>query len=102
MRGYPVARGALCRGDLRLRHLGGDLTTQSDCVLVAQHGREVEPLVRGDEVDRERASDRAAHPELKEIIAGVIAARRRFAFQMATFVTLHVDLPSRSQRTRAR
>src|ERR1051325_6719874 len=85
----PLARGALRRGDLLRGHLGRDLTAQPDRILVAAHGGEIEPLVRGDEVDREAISGRAVDAELEESAARIVAPRRHAAVQQAAKITLH-------------
>src|SRR5262249_52031877 len=94
VRDDPLARGALRRRDLRRGHLRGDLPAQPDGILVAAHGREVEPLVRSDEIDGDRSPGRAVDAELEKRAARVLA--RPGAFEDTAWITLHVDLPSRS------
>src|SRR5665647_3199947 len=51
VRRYPLAGETLGAGDLRLGHLTRNLEAIALGVVVAAHGREVEPLVRLDEID---------------------------------------------------
>ena len=52
MRLEPVARRALGTADLGIAHLFGDFTAQLRGILVAAHGRDVEPLVRLHQINR--------------------------------------------------
>ena len=51
MRGDPGAGLALRQGDLDLGHQLGDLAAQLDGFHAALQGGEVEPFMRGDEID---------------------------------------------------
>src|SRR5262249_24117581 len=92
VRGDPLACGALRRRDLRRGHFGGDLPAQPDGILVAAHRCELEPFVRGDEIDPNRSAARAGAAELEESAAGVLA--RPVPVPENAWITLHVDLPS--------
>src|SRR5262249_35184598 len=72
----PVARGALGGGNLALGKFRGNLDPQRVRLFVAVHGREVEPLVRRDEVGGARAG-RAHHAEVEKFPRGGGIARRR-------------------------
>jgi hypothetical protein len=51
VRSHPGARLAECGGDFALAHLLGDLATKRDRIQAALQGGEVEPFVRGDQID---------------------------------------------------
>jgi len=71
----PITRGPLCASDFRVTHLLCDLTAQLRGVLVAAHGRDIEPLVRLHEVDRHARASRIDHAETEAIVGA-----RRFDF----------------------
>src|SRR5271169_3380104 len=79
----PIARRALSGGNLALRHLFGDLSPQPYRFQVALYCRQIEPLVRGDEIDRHIAADRIHHAEFEEHVAGgrSLTERRRAALK---------------------
>src|SRR5947207_8501008 len=93
MSGEPIARGPLRRGDLRFRHFRGDLPAITDGFALAAHGCEVEPLVCGNEVGRDRTSDGIFDAELEQRVAGGVRLPERSAFYSREFITSHVDLP---------
>src|ERR1700741_2997308 len=68
MRAHPGAGLALSAGDLPVRHLLGDLATQCDRICAAFERRQVEPFVRGDEIDEARAAARPIEPALEQEI----------------------------------
>src|SRR6185295_11404770 len=72
----PVARCALRRSDVVVRHFSRDLTPQTRCVLVAARSSDVEPLVRADIVGRNLAARRIQNAELVEHV-GVGTVERR-------------------------
>src|SRR5690348_1036395 len=51
VRGHPGTRLALCRGDLDLRHLLGDLAAHGDRVSAPFQRCKIEPFVCSDEID---------------------------------------------------
>src|SRR5437764_14070610 len=89
----PGTRRALRLRDLNRRHLLGDLPAQANSLAVAAHSREIEPLVRGDEIDRNGASDRIHHAKLEEAVRadGRIAKRRTVNIEQ--FETSHMYSP---------
>jgi hypothetical protein len=88
----PVARGALGGGDFALRHFGGDLDAQHARLLVAVHGREVEPFVRRHQIGR-RAAGRAHHAALEELLVCGGGLGTRQASGVHALITGHVGLP---------
>jgi hypothetical protein len=83
------SRAARCAWpDLAIRHLAGDLAAHARGFAMALHGGEIEPLVRGNEIGRRRASRRAVDAELVERIRARIGGRKR-----AGFVTGSCRLP---------
>ena len=91
--GRTRGRGALGGGNLDIRHLVSDFAPQPDRVDVSLHRREIEPLVRSDEIDRRVAPDRIHHPEFEQHVAGdwPFAKRRRVAVE--NFITSHRAFP---------
>jgi len=65
MRLEPVPRRALRLPDLGIRHLGCDLAAKLSGLAMAFHGRDVEPLVCRDEIDRNLATARVHHAKLE-------------------------------------
>ncbi len=59
----PIARGALRPADLGIGHLLGDFAPQPRRVGVPAHGRDIEPLVRLDQIDRDARPGRIVHAE---------------------------------------
>jgi len=82
-----------CGGDLDIRHLIGDFAPQPDRIDIALHRREIEPLVRRNEIDRRVAPDRIHHSEFEQHVAGgrPLAERRRVRFE--NFKTSHSSFP---------
>ncbi len=68
VRRQPVARGALSRGNLRRRHIGGNLLAQPDRLAASLQRGNVEPLVGRHQISRHTGADRIADAEIiKEI-----------------------------------
>ena len=89
----PGARRALGGGDLDVGHLIGDLAPQPNRLAVAFHRREIEPLMRGNEIDRRIATDRVHHSELEQHIARGRAFAERRRITVENFITSHDKLP---------
>src|ERR1700751_5565014 len=89
----PIACRPLRGGDYALRHLVGDFAAQPDRFAVALHRRKVEPLVRGDQINRHVAADRVHHAELEQHVAcgRSLAERRRCAIE--NLKTCHRTIP---------
>src|SRR6185312_702984 len=66
VRDYPVARVALCRCDLDIRHLLGDLAAHDNGVSAALQRRKIEPFMRGNEIDDAGTAARPIKPALKQ------------------------------------
>ena len=66
MRLEPITRGALCAADLGITHLFSDLPAQLRGILVAAHGRDIEPLVRLHQVDSHTRARRKTMPRPKQ------------------------------------
>jgi hypothetical protein len=79
----PIARGALRGGNLGVRHLIRDLAPQSHRFAVAFNCREIEPLMRRDEIDRHIAPDRIHDAKFEEHVAcgRSLAERRHICIQ---------------------
>src|SRR5262245_34010763 len=89
----PIASGALRRRDLRLRHLGGDLTTIPHRLALTAHSGQVEPLMRGDEIGGHRPPGRVFDPQVEQDVARGIRLSERCAFDLGEFVASHCGLP---------
>jgi hypothetical protein len=89
----PIARGALRGDDFALRHLVGDFPPQPNGVAIALHGREIEPFVRGDEIDRHFAAKRVHHAKFEQHVAcgRSFTERRRRAVE--NLKTCHPKIP---------
>src|SRR5690349_17571426 len=85
----PPASRALRLRDLALRHLLGHLTPPADGVPVAAHRRQVEPLVRGDMIDRNTAADGIDHSQLKKGIPARHRMSERSAIDTEHLQTSH-------------
>ena len=59
----PIARRALGAADFGVGHLLGDFAAQPRRIGVSTHGRDVEPLVRLDQIDRDTRPGRIVHAE---------------------------------------
>lgn len=77
VRGDPRSRITLRSGDLALRHLAGHFLAQRDGVLAALERSEIEPFVRGDEVDQTRAAARPINPTLEQNVRQCAGVDRR-------------------------
>jgi len=66
VRHHPVASFALGNCDFVPRHLVGNLPTHLDCIGAPLQGGEIEPLVRGHQVDSAGAPARPVKPALEQ------------------------------------
>ncbi len=75
----PIARGALGAADFGVGHLLGDFAAQPRRIGVSTHGRDVEPLVRLDQIDRDTRAGRIVHAEREAAfrVLGFDGIRRR-------------------------
>jgi len=82
VRGDPRPRLALRGRDLGLRHLTGDFLAQRHGVLAALQGGEVEPFVRGDEIDEPGPAARPIDPALEQHVRQCGRVDRRCRLQI--------------------
>ena len=66
VRGDPGSRLTLRGRDLGVRHLLGNLLAVRDCILAALHRREVEPFMRGNEIDEAGTAAGPIHATLEQ------------------------------------
>ena len=98
----PVARRALGAADLGVGHLLGDFAAQPRRVDVPAHGRDVEPLVRLDQIDRHARAGRIVHAERKAAcrIRGFFSlARQDYFNQVFSFTSAVRAIFGRSSGT---
>src|SRR3984893_17685084 len=93
MRGQPLTGGVLRRRDFLIRHLGREFAATLDRRAVAARGREIEPLMRGDTIDRRGAARRKHDAELKKDVAGRVPLPRGGGLQRSNFVARHLTSP---------
>ena len=87
----PVTRRALRGRNVDIRHLVGDLAAQADRVEIALHRRKIEPLMRGDEIDRHVTADRIHHAELEKHVACRRALAERSRIAVENFKPSHLE-----------
>ena len=95
MCGQPGPCGALRGGDFSRRHGGRDLLPQLGRILIAFHGRKVEPLVRGNKIRGHIGADGIFDAELIETVRcrGRLPQHRQF--KAGHFKTSHRNPLSR-------
>src|SRR5262249_52225307 len=83
---------------LESRHLIGNLSAQASGFRIAALRRQIEPLVRHDEVDGYVASARIHHAKIKEGIGRCRRTGKRSALRIGDFESSHSPLPCRTAR----
>ena len=89
----PVARGALSGRNLGIRHFSRDFAPEPHRVLVALHGRKIEPFMRGDLINRDIAPARILDAKLEVGIGVGALLTERTMVAIANLETGHNGLP---------